>query len=340
MPVTMQDVAREAGVSAKTVSNVLGDYPYVRAETRARVMAAVQNLGYQMNFAARNLRSGRTGMIMLALPELSLPYFAELADAVIDAARREGYTVLVERTDSTRAGELDVLSGGRLRMVDGLIFSPLALGPDDVDALRVDFPMVLLGERIFDGPIDHVTMANVEGGRLATTHLLGLGRRRIGVVGVHAGEAMGSGPLRLRGYAAALAEAGLETEPELLAEAGYWHRATGAEATHRLLDAGVAFDALFALNDALGLGALYALQRRGVRVPEDVAVIGFDNVEDGAFSTPSLSTVDPDRRRIAQTAVTLLLRRIAGDPTLDHRVETAPPVRLVARESTRGRSSR
>lgn len=338
MPVTMQDVARAAGVSAKTVSNVLGDYPYVREETRRRVMAAVQTLGYQMNFAARNLRSGRSGMLMLALPELSLPYFAELADAVIDAARREGYTVLVERTGATRAGELEVLSGGRLRMVDGLIFSPLALGPEDVDALRVDFPMVLLGERIFDGPVDHVTMANVEGGELATRHLLSLGRRRIAVLGVHAGEAMGSGPLRLRGYRAALAEAGLPVEPELAVRAGHWYRSTGAEATHRLVDSGVAFDGLFALNDALGLGALYALQRRGFRVPEDVAVIGFDDVDDGAFATPSLSTVDPDRSQIARRAVSLLLRRIAGDEFLDQRVETAPPARLVVRESTRGRS--
>jgi DNA-binding LacI/PurR family transcriptional regulator len=337
MPVTMQDVARAAGVSAKTVSNVLGDYPYVREETRARVMAAVQSLGYQMNFAARNLRSGRTGLLMLALPELSLPYFAELADAVIDEARREGYTVLVERTGATRAGELDLLSGGRLRMVDGLIFSPLALGPGDVDALRVDFPMVLLGERIFDGPVDHVTMANVDGGALATRHLLSLGRRRIAVVGVHRGEDMGSGPLRLRGYAAALADVGLEVDPELLVEAGYWHRSTGAQATHRLIDSGVDFDAVFALNDALALGVLYALQRRGLRVPEDVAVIGFDNVDDGIYSTPSLSTVDPDRLQIARTAVALLLRQIAGDAGLEGRIELAPPVRLQIRESTRGR---
>ncbi len=338
MPVTMQDVARAAGVSAKTVSNVLGDYPYVREETRARVMAAVSDLGYQMNFAARNLKSGRTGLIMLALPELSLPYFAELADAVIDAARGEGYTVLVERTGATREGELAVLGGGRLRMVDGLIFSPLALGPEDAGVLAVDFPVVLLGERIFAGPVDHVTMANESGAEQATRHLLAAGRRRIAVIGVHSGEAMGSGPLRLRGYAAALGRAGLTVDPELLVEAGEWHRETGAQAMHRLIDSGVGFDAVFALNDALALGAMYVLQRRGFAVPGDVAVIGFDNVDDGAFSTPSLSTIDPDRRHIARTAVSLLLRRIAGDDSLAEPVEIAPPVTLVVRESTMGRS--
>jgi len=340
MPVTMQDVARAAGVSAKTVSNVLGDYSHVRPETRARVMAAVRSLGYQMNFAARNLRSGRTGMIMLALPELSLPYFAELADSVIDTARREGYTVLVERTDGTRDGELDVLSGGRIRMVDGLIFSPLALGPNDVAALRVDFPMVLLGERIFDGPVDHVTMANVDGGAAATRHLLALGRRRIAVLGVHEGEAVGSGPLRVAGFTDALAEVGLEPHPERMLEGGYWHRATGAQATHRLIDSGAPFDAVFALNDTLALGAMYALQRRGLRIPEDVAVIGFDNIDDGAYSTPSLSTVDPGRQQIAHKAVNLLLRRIEQPSGSDGRVQVAPAVDVVVRESTRGRVRR
>ncbi len=102
----------------------------------------------------------------------------------------------------------------------GLIFSPLALGPDDVEALRVDFPMVLLGERIFDGAVDHVTMANTDGGELATRHLLDLGRRRIAVLGVPAGEAMGSEPLRLRGYTSALAGAGLASDPDLRVEAG------------------------------------------------------------------------------------------------------------------------
>lgn len=120
---------------------------------------------------------------------------------------------------------------------------------------------------------------------------------------------MGSGPLRVEGYAAALHEAGLELQPELLVEAGEWHRATGAEAAHRLLDLGIVFDALFALNDALALGAMFALQRRGVCIAEDVAVVGFDNVDDGAYSTPSLSTIDPGRKQIALSAVRLLMQR-------------------------------
>lgn len=338
MSVTMRDVATSAGVSVKTVSNVLNGYPHVREATREKVTAAVKALGYHMNFAARNLRSGRTGMIMLALPELSLPYFAELADAVIDAARGHRLTVLVERTDATRERELEVLSGARLRMVDGLIFSPLALGPGDVEAFRVDFPMVLLGERIFHGPADHVTMANVDAARAATEHLIAQGRRRIAVIGGHQGEEMGSAPLRLRGFREALEQAGLEYDPELVMEAGRWHRSTGAEAMHRLLDSGRPFDAVFAFNDALALGALYALHRRGYAVPDDVAVMGFDNIDDGHYSTPSLSTIEPGRAEIARQSVELLVHRLdsTGDEQRPY-AEVIAPYRVIARESTVGR---
>ena len=311
--VTMHDVAARAGVSIKTVSNVVNGYQFIRPATREKVEAAITDLGYQVNVSARNLRRGRTDLIGLAVPELSLPYFAELADSVISAAEARGVTVLIEQTGADRDRELDVLTGQRRHLTDGLIFSPLALGPQDAAALDVDFPMVLLGERIFGGPADHVTMNNIEAARAATQHLLALGRRRIAVVGAHEGEQMGSAALRVQGYRAALEEAGVPFDPALVAEAGLWHRATGAEAMYRLLDDGVELDAVFGLNDALALGALHALHARRVDVPGQVAVIGFDDIEETAYSSPTLSTVAPGRVEIATTAVDLLLARIGGD---------------------------
>lgn len=148
---TMHDVAAVAGVSIKTVSNVINGYPYIRAETRARVEAAIEQLGYRVNLTARSLRRGRTGMIGLAVPELRLPYFAELADSVIRAADVRGVVVLIEQTSGSRERELEVLHGPRRHLTDGLIFSPLALGPQDHDEFAVDVPIVLLGERIFGG---------------------------------------------------------------------------------------------------------------------------------------------------------------------------------------------
>jgi DNA-binding LacI/PurR family transcriptional regulator len=330
--VTMQDVARRAGVSIKTVSNVMNGYRYISPATKAKVEAAIEELGYRLNVTARNLRARRTGMIGLAVPELSLPYFGELADAVIRAADAVGYTVLIEQTGADRDREIKVLTGERY-LTDGLLFSPLALGQDDVGLFDVEFPMVVLGERVFDAPADHVTMNNVEAAYAATRHLLQSGRRRIAVVGAHRGEVVGSAALRLQGYERALAEAGIPVDPALVGEAGLWHRSTGAETMAAMLDAGVEVDAVFALNDALALGALHTLHVRRIDVPEQVAVVGFDDIDEARYSVPPLTTVDPGREQIARAAVDLLVRRITQPDA------TRPFQRVVADFSIVGRES-
>ena len=336
MSTTMHDVAKLAGVSIKTVSNVVNGYPYIRDSTRDRVLAAIKDLDYQMNISARNLRSGRTGMICLAVPELSLPYFAELADSVIRAAEDVGLTVIIEQTGADRARELEILSGKRKHLTDGLIFSPLELGPEDKPAFDVNFPMVLLGERIFGSSHDHVTMHNVEAARAATAHLIGLGRRRIALIGAHEGEQGGSARLRTEGYVRALEDAGMEVDPALVGEAGLWHRANGAEAMYRMLDAGIEIDAVFALNDALALGAMHALHQRRIAVPEQVAVIGFDDIDEARYAAPPLSSVSPGREEIARTAVRLLQQQIEDRDTPRAPVEVVADYEIVVRESTSG----
>lgn len=329
---TMHDVADLAGVSVKTVSNVLNGYQYIRPQTRERVEAAIDKLGYQLNVTARNLRQGRTGMIGLALPELSQPYFAELADLVIDAAEQAGLTVLIEQTGAARERELEVLHGMRRRLTDGLLFSPLALGQDDISLFRVDYPLVLLGERVFGAPADHVTMANVDAARAATEFLLAQGRRRIALVGAHPGEAVGSAGLRERGYREALTAAGVPVDPALIVAAEAWHLSTGAAAMRRLLEAGVQVDAVFALNDAMALGVLHALHHHRVAVPEQVAVIGFDDVDEAQYSTPTLTTVAPGREQIARTAIEMLRQRIGG--AVGPHQEIVADYSIVVREST------
>ena len=328
----MHDVAQRAGVSIKTVSNVVNGYPHIRPQTRERVEEAIAHLGYRVNVSARNLRTRRTDMITLAVPELSLPYFAQLADAVIRAAETRGLTVLIEQTGAGREREIEVLVGQRRQMTDGLIFSPLALGPEDVGLLSAERPLVVLGERIFDAPADHVTMNNVAAARAATAHLAGLGRRRIAVLGAHEGERVGSAALRTEGYRQGLAEAGLPFDPALVGEAGLWHRSTGADAMARLLDSGVEIDAVFALNDAMALGALHVLHARQLDVPGDVALMGFDDIDDVRYSVPTITSVDPGREQIARTAVDLLVERIAGEGGPYRRV--IPDSRIVGREST------
>ncbi|WP_028279839.1 LacI family DNA-binding transcriptional regulator [Arthrobacter sp. H5] len=335
MATTLHDVAQVAGVSFKTVSNVINDHPNVRPTTRARVQAAIAELGYRPNLTARSLRSGHSGAITLAVPQLRLPYFAELADAVISAAEAHGLVVLIEQTSGGRDRELEVLKSPRLKMSDGLIFSPLGLGEEDAALVTAEVPIVLLGERIFSSSCDHVTMQNIEGARAATEHLLDIGRKRIAVVGAHEGEVIGSAGLRLKGYREALEARGVPYDDSLVAYMGEWHRANGALAMHELLERGVEFDAVFGFNDTLAQGAMRVLQEAGRRIPDDIAVIGFDDLDETRYSLPTLSTVDPGRTEIAETAIKVLMERIkTPDGPAPREIETTFSV--VARESTLG----
>ncbi|WP_426187919.1 LacI family DNA-binding transcriptional regulator [Microbacterium sp. TWP3-1-2b2] len=332
----MHDVAQLAGVSIKTVSNVINDYPHVRPDTRNRVQAAIDELDYRPNLSARGLRSGRTGVIGLAVPALRENYFAELADAIIRAADARGLGVVVEQTSGDRERELQVVTGGRLRLTDGLMFSPSALGQNDAGSLSTEFPLVLLGERIFNGPTDHVAMHNTSSARAAVEHLLDIGRRRIAIIGAEPerGDEVSSASLRLDGYLQALEGAGIASDPALIRPSAHWSHSAGASMTRQLIEDAVAFDAIFALNDTLGLGALRALGEAGLRIPEDVAVIGFDNIDEARFSLPSLSSVDVGSEQIATTAVDLLIERIAEKGARRPPRTVKPDFRIIRREST------
>jgi DNA-binding LacI/PurR family transcriptional regulator len=198
--------------------------------------------------------------------------------------------------------------------------------------------MVLLGERIFDGPADHVAIDNVAAARDATAHLLALGRRRIAAIGdqrhVPAGR---TAHLRLQGYREALAAAGLPYDEALVLPADDYHRTDGAEMMTRLLALESPPDAVLCFADLIALGALRTVLSAGLRVPEDVAIVGFDDIEDGRFSTPSMTTIRPDKQEIARLAVSFLLSRIAGSAGQPPR-EVQAGYELVVRESTVGRT--
>ncbi|MGL5862161.1 MAG: LacI family DNA-binding transcriptional regulator, partial [Phycicoccus sp.] len=185
MAVRLKDVADLAGVSVKTVSNVVNGYAFVGAENRRRVEAALRETGYRPNVAARNLRRGRTGFISLVVPELGIPYFGELSTLVIDAASGRGWNVLIEQTVGDRERERTALDGLGPHLTDGAIISPEALQASDFASVPAGFPIVLLGEHDVEVPIDRVAIDNVAAGRAATDHLLRLGRRRIAVIGDH-----------------------------------------------------------------------------------------------------------------------------------------------------------
>jgi len=330
----LKDVALRAGVSVKTVSNVVNGYVHVTPETRVRVQQAIDELDYRPNLSARSLRVGRTGIIALATPRLDEPYFAELGGAIVSVADRHGCTVLIEQTEGRRDKEQLAVRGIRPELIDGLILSPLALGQEDLAGLHVSHPVVLLGERVFDGPFDHVAIDNVAAARTATEHLLGLGRTRIAAIGAQRVDMGHTGQLRCQGYEQALRAAGLTAEGDMVGYVESYHRADGAQAMRELLAVTPGPDAVFCFNDLLALGAIRALHDLGLRVPEDVAVVGFDDIDEGRFSTPRLTTVAPDKEQIAEQAVGALLRRLGGADEPPH--EVSIDYRLVVRESTVG----
>jgi DNA-binding LacI/PurR family transcriptional regulator len=309
MAVTMNDVARAAGVSLKTVSNVINNYEFIRPATKQRVLDAIDELGYETNLTARSLRSGKTSMLGLVLADLSIPYYAELASDIMKAAWARGYRVLVEQSGNEPEHEKAALQGQFRSLTDGLLFIPLALDAEEIIAAAGKKPLVLLGEFVQDPRLDIVLIQNQEAAAAVTTHLLAGGRRRIAVLGAHDGDETGSNGLRLRGYRAALAAAGVEHDPALVVPCE-WRRDGGADAIARLLDSGVEFDAVFGLNDVLALGALHELLVRGRKVPEEIAVAGFDDIDESRFASPSLTTVAPGRTEIAERAVELLIQRI------------------------------
>ncbi len=333
MAVTLHDVARVAGVSIKTVSNVINDYPHIRVSTRERVLSAIDELGYQPNLSARGLRSGRTGAIGLIIPDLKNAYFAELADAVIRSAAEHGLAVVIQQSEGDREREIQLLSGPQMRMVDGVLLSVLGLGAEDAEFLRISKPLVLLGERAFDGAADQVTMQNVAAARAATELLIKWKRRRILALGASMDQAIGSTGLRLEGYRQALETAGIPIEQELIVAVDNWRRSEGAEAMRAALARNIRFDGVIAFNDVIALGAMRALQETGVRIPEDVALIGFDDIDETRYSLPTLSTIDPGRSEIATEAVRMLLERISGNKDLPPRLYEAS-FRVVEREST------
>ncbi|ONI74091.1 LacI family transcriptional regulator [Kribbella sp. ALI-6-A] len=336
MAATLREVAERAGVSVRTVSNVVNDFPQVAAETRAKVQRALDELGYQPNAVARTLRNGRSGLIALVLPELDVPYFAELTRAVIEQAAVAGYTVVVDQTDGDPVRERElVMRGSRAAMFDGLIFNPLALGDADLRNRPSSTPVVLLGERVVQGGLDHIMIDNVGAAELATRHLIDLGRQRIAAIGDQFDETRRTGQLRTQGYRAALQSAGREVIAELVRPVEFFHRADGAAAMAELLALPEPPDAVFCYNDLLALGALRTILSRGLRVPEDIALVGFDDIEDGRYSTPSLTTISPDKNQIAKNAVQLLLNRLDGDRS--DPAEISAGYTLELRESTTGR---
>lgn len=330
---TLHDVAALAGVSVTTVSNYLSGYPYMRAATKDRVKAAIDELGYMANPAARTLKTGRTGLLTLAVSDLRQSYFAELAERIIAAARYRGYGVMVQSTGLDRAQEIESIASVRSRMTDGLIISPAALRGDDASQFEGDYPLVMLGVQPFAAPCPHFLVNNAQAAHDATMHLIKAGCRSIAIVGGELEGAASSRTERARGYRMAIEEAGLPYDPRMIRAVRDWNSLGGAQAVMALQDDGIRVDGILACNDHLAFGVMRQIKDEGRSIPDDVRVVGFDNIDESRYSIPSLTTVDQSADDVAIKAVDSAIAQVEAG----HRAEaglTYVPYSIVFRASS------
>ena len=329
-PASIKDVAALAGVSLKTVTNVVHARPYVSEQTRARVQAAIEELDYRPSLAGRQLQSGRSNTVTLAGPRIDEPYVGAMAHAVIEAAGRRGFSVLIDETAGRPEREEEAISGYPGHGIDGVIYSPLVLSPRRMAAMSRATPMVLLGAFLPNSTADYVGIDDQQSARDVVDHLIASGRRRVAFLGGQAKRWTGVFQ-RQDSVLHRLTEHGLPAGPAQVINTGRFTRYEG----RKVMTAQVATfssDALVCASDLLAIGAMCALREAGVSVPDDVAVTGWDNVVDGQYHVPTLTTVAPDLRALADATMEALVARIEGDrsPGAIHSV----PHELIVRQST------
>lgn len=330
--VTIRDVAKHAGVSVATVSHVINETHYVTPELHQRVVQAVQVLNYRPNKLARALSRKAIPLLALVVPDIGNPYWSAVARAVQDVTDKHGYSVIVCSSDGLPEREarfLRTLSG----WVSGMILHPYHVTSEYVERLSGDqVPVVILGD--FTTPAkqpahwDQVTSSNLEGARLAVQHLIDLGHRRIGFI--KGADGTPSSLNRLAGYRSALEHSGLPIVDELIV-AGDYTQAGGRRAMTTLLDRPNPPTAVFCANDLSAFGALDAAHLRDCAVPADVSIVGFDDIDEAASTSPPLTTVSQPPRLVGRVTAETLIER------LDGRTEAARrsiPGALVIRQST------
>ncbi len=322
---TIKDVARQAGVSVATVSRVLNGNGHVREATRMRVREIARELDYSPHGAARSLITSRTHTIGVLLPDLYGEFYSEVIRGIDQRAQRDGYHVLL-------AGERPELEPALRAMrgrVDGLIImwpeldAQLLGGP-----LLARVPVILLNCPPTDLAHDTIGIANYDGAYAMVRHLASLGHRRIALIrgAAHNFDAAE----RLRGYRAAVRDLGLESDPDLEVP-GDFSEAAGYEAARALLERAVRPTAVFAANDCMAIGALSAFRAAGLRVPDDVAIAGFDDIPMARYMDPALTSVHVDISALGERAAARLLEALQAPPGRELRRETLPTTLVVRR---------
>jgi DNA-binding LacI/PurR family transcriptional regulator len=327
---TARDVAERANVSTSTVSHVMNGTRVVSDELRARVLAAAQELGYEANAVARSLKTRRSHTIALITPDIGNPFFTAVERGVEDVTTAHGYSlILCNSAEDPRREERYLRMLGAQR-VDGLILASAGERYPYLDRVLQAKTAVVLLDRVLPGlPAPAVTLDNVDAARIATRHLVSLGHRRIGMVAPR--HALSSATERIAGYRMELEVSGIPYDPELIAD-GRSLLEEARVAAGALLDLPERPTALIVGNNLMTLGAVAAIEARGLRIPEDIAIVGFDDAIWADVLHPRLTTIAQPTYELGRTAADLLLRRIETPDSLVP-LRTAMSGRLLVRES-------
>ncbi len=330
--VTIREVAKKAGVSTSTVSHVLNESRPVSASTTSRVRRAMEELQYKPNAVARSLRRKHTLTLGLIVPDSSNPFFAEMARGVEDYAFDQGYSVIFGSSNGNLEREYAYLQVLIEKQVEGLVFVSAGESSQNIKSLQSkNIPVVIL-DREFEGiRADYLTSDNRWGGILATEHLISLGHRVIGCI--TGPSAIASSTRRLLGYREALEAHSISYCPDLVVEGDYT-TTSGYEATKKFLAMGSQRPtAIFALNDMMAIGCLGAIYEAGLRVPEDIAVVGFDDILLASYTFPPLTTIHQQKYEMGRLAAELIIGYTRSG---NHREpqKHVLPVELVIRGST------
>jgi LacI family transcriptional regulator len=336
--VTIRDVAERAEVHPGTVSRALNETTraLVNPETAERVLKAAHELGYRPNRIARGLKTSRSHTIGVLIPDITNPLFPPILRGVEDRLDVAGYTALIVNTDNDPERERVYLEAMRGRQVDGFISATARLDRELMTELAGrGTPLVLVNRSLEDGPVPAVTVDDRRGIGLAVEHVVGLGHTRIGHV---AGpQNLSTGRRRRLGFVEAMRGAGLRAPARRVRFAANFTEEEGARAAGELLDGAADLTAIVAANDLLAIGCYDALERRGLTCPDDVSIVGFNDMPFVGRLRPPLTSVRVPQREIGQVAADLLLERLSGaddappeillEPTLSVRGSTAPPPR-------------
>jgi LacI family transcriptional regulator len=327
-PSTLIDVAREAGVSPSTVSRILNGTAKVSDEKRQAVLKAIARNNFAPNLMAQALKKGRSHTIGIVVQDIASPFFDEILHGVDDGLKGTGYASVIVSGHWNAAEEADRIRLLLARKVDGIVLLSGRMDDDTVLQFARQKPIVSTGRALATRQALGFKLDNEQGAWMAVRHLIELGHRRIAFVSGPANNV--DAAARLQGYQRALREADIDLDPALVV-AGDFHENSGLLAVNQLLDARQPFSAVFAANDQSAYGVRLALYRKGIRVPDDISLVGFDDLPGSAYTTPPLTTVKQPLYDMGLAATHALLSLINGEAAS----ASIPPLELIVRETTR-----